>query len=351
MSRQDKKERKRLKRKRKQIALRKERNTSVFQKLAHRGGTGELECYINADWPHSGLASLQVYRQAGGVRVFAAYLIDLWCSGLKDAFGRTPVLREEFEDSLDRAEDRSGLEMVSIDADVARRLVAGAMRLSRENGFRLPHRAERWASVVGVTAYADADLSDFTKPDGKYRYVGTMADLRKRLVGPVDEFLARPDVEYILETTPFGGWGDVVDEGRIDGEDFVDDVDDRLEVIPPEFLDGIDAIRDRTYDVIHRWLTDAGREPHPRLGEGVDLALTAAIVESTAVEDPTVRERVPSISEVIAGDDDPESLLAALAQVTEFLGHYESPARMLEAMGHGEGPSQAEDALTPQRPA
>jgi hypothetical protein len=45
MSRQNKKERQRLKRKKKQAQLRKERNTSIFQKLSKQ--PGPVEVYIN----------------------------------------------------------------------------------------------------------------------------------------------------------------------------------------------------------------------------------------------------------------------------------------------------------------
>jgi hypothetical protein len=355
MSRQDKKERQRLKRKRKQLALRKERNTSIFRKLGQGGST---ECYINGDWREQGLASLQVFREgAGGIRVFAAFLIDLWCSGLKDAFGRAPALREEFEDQLDAADDR-GLRMTPIDAGLARRLVAGAMRLSRENGFRLPHRAERWASVVGVTGYADADLSDFEKPDGSYRYVGTLEDLRRRLIGSVEDFVARPDVKVVLGLMPSDPWADDFEledatEELGEGDDQQDDDDDDAGGrIPAEFLQGIDEIRRRACESVRRWLNETGRTPHPRLEDGVDLALMAAIVESSAAEDPGARQVMPAVENVIAGHDDPKGLVEAIAQVREFFERYETPTRMLEAMGFGDGPAGADEGvLAPHGPA
>src|SRR5438874_4398584 len=105
MSRQNKKERQRLKRKRKQMQLRKERNASIFKKLAQVDSP--IRCYINAEWRNKGMAEIIVLRDvpAGG-RIFAAYLIDAWCSGLKDAFGRLNVTLDDLEDHLEQANAR-----------------------------------------------------------------------------------------------------------------------------------------------------------------------------------------------------------------------------------------------------
>ena len=292
MARQNKKERQRLKRKRKQTQLRKERNTSVFRKIAQR--PGPIEVYVNDAWRECGEANVMVLRDApGGGRVFAAYLVDLWCSGLKDAFGRTGVTRDEFLDQIDAAADQ-GVHMIPLDPVAARRLVAGAMRLSVENGFRLPHRADRWASVIGVTSYADADLSDFEKPGGKYRYVGSMPDLRKRLVGSIDQFLQRADIEFVIGSSPLDYLDEHYDQEVPD--DFADDDMNDLDEShpPPEFLQQIDEIRDRAYVAIHNWLLGAGQIPHPRLQDGIDVALTAAIIESTARENPDGLAAMPS---------------------------------------------------------
>src|SRR5258706_13402385 len=76
MSRQNKKERNRLKRKRKQQELRKKRNASVFQTLAQK--EGPVECFINSNWHESGEANVMVLRPVpGGSNIFAAFLVDL----------------------------------------------------------------------------------------------------------------------------------------------------------------------------------------------------------------------------------------------------------------------------------
>ncbi len=275
MPRQNKKERQRLKRKKKQMQLRKERNTSIFRKLA-QSPVVPLDIYINADWREAGEATLMALRDApGGCHVFVGFLIDFWCSGLKDAYGGVDVTREEFDGHLDHA-DEQDLEMIQIDLPFAQRLIAGAMRLSVQNGFRLPHRADRWASVIGVTAYADAGLADFEMPNGRYRYVGSLQDLRKRLVGTVDQFLQRTDVEFVIGgSAALDDWGDFDDDdwaeasGGLVDEDDDDDLDSSKP--PREFVEQIDELGDRAYVAVYNWLLGAGETPHPLLRDGVDL--------------------------------------------------------------------------------
>jgi hypothetical protein len=341
MSRQNKKERQRLKRKKKQAQLRKERNTSIFQKLSKQ--PGPVDVYINDNWREAGEATLMCMREApGGRRVFVSFLIDFWCSGLKDAYGRTDVTRREFEEQLDIASD-GGLQMISIDLPDAQRMVAGAMRLSVENGFRLPRRLDRWASVIGVMSYADAELRDFEQPDGKYRYVGSMQDLRKRLVGSVDQFLQRSDVEFVLgQDSPFGnefedqqesGWtpAEYGDDEEADDEDeaMVEDEARR------ELFERIEEICERAYVAIYNWLIGSGKTPHPLLQDGIDVALTAAMLDANARLTSDSSGSMADLTQAIAQYDDPEAVIAATEQVTQYMQQFDSPQRMLEALGFG----------------
>jgi hypothetical protein len=222
-------------------------------------------------------------------------------------------------------------------------MVAGAMRLSVQNGFRLPRRADRWASVIGVTGYADADLKDFEKPDGKYRYVGSMQDLRKRLTGGVEEFLQRKDVAFVVgQESPFGyeledqeegGWtpaeyGD--DEEHEDDDEAIDEADVRREL-----FEKIEEICDRAYVAIYNWLIGAGQTPNPLLREGIDVALVAALLQSSVLENSDEVRPAPDLSEALAQYDDPDAVVAAAGQVVEYMQQFDSPQRMLEALGFG----------------
>lgn len=328
MSRQDKKERNRLKRKRKHQELRKKKNASVFQTLAH--SDGPIECYINSNWHESGEASINVLRpMPGGGNLVASFLIDLWCSGLKDAFGRLNVARSDFEKHIHNP--NFDFEVIPLDLATAQRLVAGAMRLCVENGFRLPHKANRWASVLGVDSYASADLSDFEKPDGKFHYIGTINDLRKRLIGPVEAFLAREDVEYILETTQPTGWDDQFEDEEED-DSFIDE-DDATDELDPADADSFDIfrrsvarIRERGVKMVEDWLVSNGQTPHPCLGDAFMLTLIAAVSKSSQSKDAPPPEEV--LAPFLENHPDPQGLIAAAKQLTEFTSQGDGQSRI-----------------------
>src|SRR5437588_12835958 len=97
-----KKEKQRLKRKQKQKEIRKAKSVSPIRKIASAGGT--LECWVNDDWENQGLASVLIFGQTpGGRGAMSAFLIDVWCVGVKDAYGYPNLSRVDFDDILDRA--------------------------------------------------------------------------------------------------------------------------------------------------------------------------------------------------------------------------------------------------------
>src|SRR5687768_7100782 len=103
VARQDKKERKRLKRKQKQLKLRRDRGMSVYQRLARM--PGEMQCTITRGWKEIGEGNLIVSRDApGGGKVVLAFLIDFWCVGLKDAFGREGLTSAEIASFRERTD-------------------------------------------------------------------------------------------------------------------------------------------------------------------------------------------------------------------------------------------------------
>ena len=85
--------------------------TGKKQPSRPRSGVGDaagIECYINSNWHDDGMATLLVFRPAvDGDFALAGFLIDVWCCGLKDAWGRLSLTRAEFEaDEIGRASCR-----------------------------------------------------------------------------------------------------------------------------------------------------------------------------------------------------------------------------------------------------
>jgi hypothetical protein len=206
-----------LKRAKKQKEARRLQTLSPFRRAAHNG---QIECYRGRT--DEGIGTLMVLGHiTSGSYAMAGFLIDFWCVGLKDAFGQKQIARAEFDQQI-MPQWRTGGETIGkIEPEAARRLIAGAIRFSHQNGFRLPEHWDRYAAILGdLGDIAKADLSEFGV-DGKLRYVGTQQFLRERLAKcSVDEFLRRPDVEFVFQAPGFDGDEETFDD---DGEVFEDD--------------------------------------------------------------------------------------------------------------------------------
>ena len=332
MSRQNKKERQRLKRKQKQLKLRKESGLSVFQRLARMGGP--MRCSITPNWKSIGEASLIVVRDAPGAgKVLLGFLIDFWCVGLKDAYGREDISLAEIEAHRDRTGS------VPIAESEARRLIAGAIRFSRRNGFKLPHKYERFAAAAGVTPAdaENADLSDFGMEGGKLRYVGSIAELRRKLAGSLEDFMARPDIEFVMSPAGMGSFDDeFYDEEEDSDESDIEAIGDQAAEddsdVPAEFAQMMEEIAARAEAAVRAWLVEQGQTPHPRLADGIDVALGGAMFRWAAEEAPEGDAGLPDLPALVAGYDDPEDVARAVDQVVEFVRQYQSPGRFIEAL-------------------
>ena len=329
------KERQRLKRKQKKMAIRRFQSRTPLQRIAAEGGS--LECWISPDFREEGIAAIQVAgHDLSGRCAVAGFLIDLWCVGFKDAFGRSEVDEAAFrEQSLEPWMQRMGSSRV--DAGKVRRLVAGSIRFSRQNGFRLPPQWEKWVTIFGrdiLHELATADVSDFGI-DGGLRYVGSMDFLRRRLIGcSVEEFVSRPDVQVVLDADSLDEW-DVEDLDE-DEEDFDEDEDD-LDEEPAEAPDALEQLTERVTSAVRKWCFAKSLTPHPRLREGVAIALAAA--NAYGAGDPS-GEQVDPAEALRIGQEllerysptERQEVLAAIAQAKQFIMQFDDPERMLQAV-------------------
>ncbi|MGB2824643.1 MAG: hypothetical protein WBF17_26950 [Phycisphaerae bacterium] len=317
MPRLKKKERRRLKRKEKRKQAIRLRNQSPYGLLRSAGSVEA--CLINDDWRQSGLAVIYVLcRAPGRPPAMGNFLIDLWCAGLKDAWGRLDFTHEDFRELVDNASWKTGLEFVDCGLDLARKLLAGSVRFAHDNGFRLPPRYESWLAVLGgVGDWSTADLGDFGV-DGKLRWVGPMADLRRRLAGcSVEEFLARDDVDFIAgldEPIPY--------------DESADELDADLQLLHGNIL-----------DAIRRWCFANGEAPHPRLPEAVDTMLESILQSGDAgpgePEETEILAVRGNLYRMLAMEppEEGQQICDALDQVQRFTCSFESGEEMHRAIG------------------
>ncbi len=242
------------------------------------------------------------------------FLVDTWCIGLKDAWGRLDITAAQFSDKV-LGQVPHELELVRVDPDVALRLVAGGIRFAKENRFRLPRRYERWTAMLGVGDTDSADLSDFGHGGG-LTYVGAMEDLESRLIDcTVDEFLARDDVDYTIG---------MCDSPLVDGD--------------TKEVDGItDDMRDRLLDGTRQLCFARGIKPHPQLASACDLMIESMLqVDSYGDDDEPSDEDLAQSTDNIdrllsfESGSGREDLYEAIDQLRQFVEQFETPDALVQ---------------------
>lgn len=312
----NKKQRHQRKRHDRKRALQRARARSPYRVIGASGATEA--CYVNRRWHETGLANIYCLRTVpGGGHAMAAFLVDIWCIGLKDAWGHLDITAARFnEQIIERGSD--ALELVRVDHEVAVRLVAGGIRFAKQNCFRLPRRYERWTAMLGVSDADSADLSDFGH-EGGLTYIGAIEDLESRLIDcSVDEFFAREDVHFVI------GVGDapLVDEDMREVGAITDEMRDR-------FLDGA-----------RQWCFARSIKPHPELPAACDILIESLVqVDSYGDDDEPsdegVGKSVDNVGRLLSFESGSarEDLYEAMDQLKQFVGQFETPEAMFRSMG------------------
>lgn len=176
MSKTDKKQRNKAKRQAKRLAIKRRDSISPIKRLAE--AKGDVEYWMSEDFEELGQAQMFVYKRAAGLSGVACFLVDQGVVGLKDCWVRMRIERSEFQEMIDRSQER-GISMRRVLPEQIRRMVAGGIRWAHENGMRLPKDWAKPASFIGgVSDWASADVSAFVK-----EFTGHPEDLRQRLIG------------------------------------------------------------------------------------------------------------------------------------------------------------------------
>ncbi|MBI4717462.1 MAG: hypothetical protein HY763_06635 [Planctomycetes bacterium] len=287
-------------------------------------------CRINANWQELGMASLIVARRVdAGLLSFAAFLVDRWAMGLKDAWGRTGVSISSFEERLGRRDEN--VPVASVDIATARQLVFGGIDLSKELGFRLPRHYERWTGILGPLRSGETIDRGLFRKDGRIIFVGQQSDLEQRLVGcTVEQFLSRPDVSYTVEVGRSYGPdsnGDLDDDAYLDDDDDDDDDTGAIELM-------VDKLQQRARE----WCFAHGEAPHPLLGTAVEAHVRSAATAGHDVVSPTPddeNESFPAEAEylylnalaaILNDVGAPPEIDAAFAQLGRFMRNFASAA-------------------------
>ena len=95
-----------------------------------------LGCWIMQGWQEGGLTPVVIARQQNdGQVLYASYLVDLYCLGVKDVIVNANFARKRFERSLPKL---CMQEPEAISVELAHEIVYGALEYARKYGFE-PH--------------------------------------------------------------------------------------------------------------------------------------------------------------------------------------------------------------------
>lgn len=315
MSDARRKERKRLKREKKRNEIRRLQSVSPYQRLSQ----GDVvECRINSDWRQRGQAAGFILRQGpDGKLGMAAFMVDSWCAGLKDIWGRLDIFREDYDHAVQRMSEQMDGTVKVCSLEEAAGVLAGGIRFAQQNHFRLPPHYQRWAALFGPVEAANADLTHFGVEGGKLRWYGPLFDLQNRYLGRVEDFLARGDVEYIVGVDEEQWEDDDEDEDDFDEDDEQDDD------LPPELVAFVDAI-DQLADSISQWCETNNVIVSRGIRHAIVLKLHHSFVKMN--DDP---EQIESINRMVhalrngLSIEDQAELLRAEKQVDEFFQEIE----------------------------
>jgi len=290
MSRDDKKRRHEAKRKAKRDLNRRKQSISPFKRLVD--APGEIEYWMSETLGAIGQMQIFAYKRAAGLTGVACFLIDRGVVGLKDAFTRMNIGREEFDNILKRSEDND-ISINRVAVEDVRRAVAGGIRWAHQNGMRLPREWVKTASLIGgVGDWASADVSNFVM-----EFAGHPEDLRQRLIGEsFDSYIRRPDVRIIFSNAaPYMDQrtGEYAPSSDFEFDDDVDEEKEDLESIVDESLDSdLEELSARVVPIALglaeetvEWLLAHKRTPSPELPEAWQSILLATLFSETALRD------------------------------------------------------------------
>ncbi len=174
--------------------------------IAHAHEYPIVGSWIMEGWQESGLTPVVIARQQSPDKViFATYLVDFYCLGIKDAFCNADYPLKRFQKNL--AHLCSGRPEVC-DNDLAHELVYGAVDFARRYGFE-PHPDFKLASMVldppGI--HPSRHQLEFGR-DGKPFFVAGPYDNARAIVSKLERTAGTGNFDYMVMLGDFEEFAD-----------------------------------------------------------------------------------------------------------------------------------------------
>jgi hypothetical protein len=177
--RQKRLERQKAKRKERQKALVKHKHRGLAERLAATASAPVLDCLVSESTWGTGMGQVLISRELpNGMIAFASFLLDVYCLGVKDAFGDIVPRSTYAEKLLDRLDEQ--YEMVEIAPAAARKLIEGAVDYAASLGLQ-PHSDYNKVKTIFGDIDADACEEEFEYgSDGKPLFTAGPYDTPER---------------------------------------------------------------------------------------------------------------------------------------------------------------------------
>ncbi len=215
----------------------------------------------------TGIGHMAIAREDGaGKLVFAVFLVDTYCMGVKNAFWRTGT-REEFQEMMEQMETKRAMSPIAPERLV--KIIEGAVDYAHALGIS-PHPDYGHASMLlaGIDSSTCTDPISFGR-DGKPFYIQ----------GPFDS----PTVAEAIVQRVRAAAGHFLVGGPIAGEGAIDEIEDEYEEL--DSLGAATSPAGTRSSACHRWTGGAGTgrilciyQPQERL---VRLRMTAGQEQGT----------------------------------------------------------------------
>lgn len=140
MARSESKRQKRLakqkaKRNQKQQDLKRQKSMGLAAKLAQFESAPIVDCLINEEFEEQGIGGVLIGRKSNSSEcVFAVFLVDKYCMGVKDAYAKVLTVGE-YRQNVERFSEQGAR---PLDPPSARRLIEDSVAYAREIGL-FPH--------------------------------------------------------------------------------------------------------------------------------------------------------------------------------------------------------------------
>jgi len=170
------------------------------QNLEQARGFPMLGCWVMEGWQEQGITPVIVARlQADNRVVFGAFMVDIFCLGVKNALWEADVSRNRFERELPRMCSDAP---EACEASLAHEIVYGALEYARRYGFE-PHRDFVKASLVLDPPDAQARIHHVEfGHEGKPLFVSGPYDNARAVVNQLMHTAGEGNFDYIVGFGP-----------------------------------------------------------------------------------------------------------------------------------------------------